>query len=345
MKAAVLSLTAALAALLAAGAECRVTAADPAAPLKPIGSVPLPGIEGDFDHFAVDLKGNRLFLAAEDHHSVEVFDLHTGKPLRSIAGFDTPHSVLYLPETDRLFVVDGGMGGSCQIVDGTSYKVLKSIKLSADADALAYDAASHLLYVGNGGKEAGNDYSLISVIDTARGEKVADIKVASTNLEAMALEKGGSLLYVNIRDKNQIGVIDRKTRTLVATWQLQRVTHNTPMVLDEANHRLLIAGRKPGVFGVVDTSSGKEIAALPAPDGVDDMSFDPQSKLIYLACGEGFVSVYRQIDADHYAALGRVPTGYRGKIGVLVPQLQRYYVATVTKDNMPAQLLMFEVAK
>jgi len=31
------------------------------------GRTELPGYSGDFDHFAVDLQGNRLFLAAEDH--------------------------------------------------------------------------------------------------------------------------------------------------------------------------------------------------------------------------------------------------------------------------------------
>jgi hypothetical protein len=113
-----------------------------------------------------------------------------------------------------------------------------------------YDSAGHLLYIGNGGKDAGNDYSLVTVIDTRKGERVGDIKIPSTNLEAMALQSQGSLLYVNIRDKNQIGVIDRKTNAIVATWQLSKVSHNTPMVLDEPNHRLLIAGRKPGVLGL-----------------------------------------------------------------------------------------------
>jgi len=48
------------------------------------GRTELPGYSGDFDHFAVDLEGNRLFLAAEDHGTLEVFDLHTGKHLRSV---------------------------------------------------------------------------------------------------------------------------------------------------------------------------------------------------------------------------------------------------------------------
>jgi len=47
-------------------------------PLKLIATTPMPGFTGDFDHFGLDLKGNRLFLAAEIHKTVEVFDSGRG---------------------------------------------------------------------------------------------------------------------------------------------------------------------------------------------------------------------------------------------------------------------------
>src|ERR1700690_3623030 len=55
-------------------------------PMKLMATTPLPGFTGDFDHFGLDLKGKRLFLAAEDHKTVEVFDLD-GTRLKSISGF------------------------------------------------------------------------------------------------------------------------------------------------------------------------------------------------------------------------------------------------------------------
>ena len=64
----------------------------------------LPGYTGDFDHFAVDVKGNRLFLAAEDHGTLEVFDLSTGKHLKTIDGVEAPHGILYLADKNRLVV-------------------------------------------------------------------------------------------------------------------------------------------------------------------------------------------------------------------------------------------------
>ena len=41
-------------------------------PLRLIKTIFLPGYVGDFEHFAADIKGNRLFLIAEDHKTVEV---------------------------------------------------------------------------------------------------------------------------------------------------------------------------------------------------------------------------------------------------------------------------------
>ena len=50
----------------------------PDEPLKLIGTIPIPGLhDGDFDHFAVDSLGQRLFLTAEENSAVEVFDLGT----------------------------------------------------------------------------------------------------------------------------------------------------------------------------------------------------------------------------------------------------------------------------
>src|SRR5713226_3909829 len=76
-------------------------------PLKLLHTTPLPGFAGDLDHFAVDLKGNRLFVTAEVHKTVEVFDLNTGERIHSITGFGTPHEILFRPDSNTLIVADG----------------------------------------------------------------------------------------------------------------------------------------------------------------------------------------------------------------------------------------------
>ena len=102
-------------------------------PLKLITTTPMPGFTGDFDHFGLDRKGNRLFLAAEEHKTVEVFDLRTGKRIHSIEGFGQPLMMVYLPESNQLVVTDGG-DSAVHLVDCKKYKIIKTIKLGEGVD-------------------------------------------------------------------------------------------------------------------------------------------------------------------------------------------------------------------
>src|SRR5256884_399383 len=100
-------------------------------PLQLVATTPLPGFSGDFDHFGLDLKGKRLFLTAEDHKSVEVFDLD-GKHLHSITGFGQPHALVFLPDQNKMIVTDGDDFGMVELVSGENYKILDTIKRSEE---------------------------------------------------------------------------------------------------------------------------------------------------------------------------------------------------------------------
>jgi hypothetical protein len=55
------------------------------------------GVQNHFDHLTADLKNNRLFVVPEDHKTIEVYDLRTGKFVHSIKGIGVGHSVVYAP--------------------------------------------------------------------------------------------------------------------------------------------------------------------------------------------------------------------------------------------------------
>lgn len=311
--------------------------------LRLITSTPLPGIEGDFDHFAADVKNNRLYLAAEDNKSVEVFNLRTGKHIHSITGFGTPHSILPLPDANRIFVVDGG-AGEVKVLDPKTYAVTDAIKLLIDADSMIYDAANKKMYVVNGGKDAKpkTDYSLISIIDTDSLQHVGDMKVNNDHVEALAVENPGPRLFANITGKGEIGVFNHETKEQLATWSVPGAEQNVPMAFDEPGHRLFIATRKPPKMIVLDSDTGKLVASLPASAKADDMRYDAIHKRIYVAAGEGFLNVYSQKDPDHYEVIAKVPTGPVGKIATYVPELNRVYVAVTAQGKSPARVMVFQ---
>src|ERR1700682_5822182 len=311
------------------------------APLKLAQTITLPpDAKGQFDHFGVDLKGNRLFATPEGSKSVRVFDLKTGKPIHTIAGIEKPHAVLYREDLDRIYVTDGE-AGDLKIFDGKTYKLLSAVKLLEDADSIGYDPKTKYLYIDNGGGDVHQTYSMLTVVDTTAGKKVADIKIDGETLEAMALEKSSPKIYVNNKAKGQVDVVDREKRALIASWPVTKCKTNVAMALDESNHRLFVACRT-GNMVVIDTQSGKEITALPITKGVDDIVYDPASKRIYAAC-DGNVDVYQQSAPDQYKLLAQVPTGPMARTARLVPELKRYFVAEPQHGTEPAKILVFDV--
>lgn len=316
-------------------------------PLKLVQSIPLPGLhDGDFDHFQVDVPGQRLFLAAEDNSAVEVIDLRANKLIHTIRGSKAPHSMAYNSQSRKLFVVDDGGPSQVEIYDGASYRLLGTIPMQAHADASIYDSASHLYYVGNGGKDAHENYCLLSIIDTTDGKKVGEIKLDADHIEAMALEKSGPRLFVNLTSKNAVAVIDREKREVIATWSnASEGLANGPMAFDEAHHRLFVVSREPDKVVVLDTNSGQIVAGLPCVGQFfsDDAVYDPSLRRLYVA-GTPFIEVFQERSPDSYQILGQVPSSFHAITAIFIPQLDRYYVAVNHHGDRDAEVQVYQVA-
>ncbi len=313
------------------------------APLKLLRSISLPGFTGDFDHFAVDEKGGRLFLAGEDHKTVEVFDLETGRHLKSIAGFGSPHTIFYLPETDRILITDGEKG-EIQILRGADYSLVGHIDGLPGVDSARIDPATGILYAVTGGKDVDLSYSLLVAIDLQTNKKLGELRFESNHVESLALESSTARLFINITDKNEVAVVDRKTKEVTTRWPIQVAEVNSPMAYDEAHHRLLLVCRKPGMLVVMDSDNGKIVAHLPAAGRSDDIAFDMASGRIYVPGGDGHVSVFHQDSADQYSLVANVPTAQGAKTSLLLPSLFQYFIAVSPGETKSlAKVLTFQV--
>jgi DNA-binding beta-propeller fold protein YncE len=313
-------------------------------PLKLIATTPLPGFTGDLDHFGLDLKGNRLFLASEDQRSVEVFDLHTGKRTHSIKGFGQPLTMAYLADSDRLIVADGGDTDAVELVDGKEYKIINTLKLGPGVDHGVYNPVDKNFYVENGGGPDSKTH-VLTIIDTNSFKAVGEIiGLPGNSNEGMTIDHAGKKLYVNLTGSDEVGVIDLTIRQLVSRWPLPDAHVAHAIALDEPNHRLFTATRKPAQFIVFDIDTGKVVATLPCVGVNSDMSLDVAHKRIYVT-GSETATVIEQRDADHYEHIAEVPTAYRAKSSIFVPELKRLYVADSGKGNPDAKLALqiFEV--
>ncbi|HEV2522430.1 MAG TPA: YncE family protein [Candidatus Acidoferrales bacterium] len=314
---------------------------EPVSPLELLRTIPMPGITGRFDSFGVDVKGRRLFVTPLDHKTVEVYDLKTGKLIQSIPGIEKAHAVLYRGDLNEIFVTDGP-AGSLKIFRGDKFEPVKAVESLASPDGILYDPATHYLYIITGGENAKLDYSLIAVVDTDKGTHLGDIRIEGGTMEEMRLEKSSARLFVVNREKNRIEVLDRKTRTILTSWPLTLGKVPVGLAFDESTHRLFV-GCRSEVIVVVDSTSGKEITSVPISKGIDGIAFDPATKRIYSEANTGAIDVYEETDADHYRSLGTTPIGSPAKPGLLVPELNRYFVAVPQHENVDAAILEYKV--
>jgi Uncharacterized conserved protein len=97
-----------------------------APPLKLEKTIPLTGVTGRIDHMAVDVEGQRLFVAALGNNSVEVLDMKSGRVIQSLKGLKAPQGIVYVPQAKRLFVANRD-DGSTRAYDGVTLKFLFTI--------------------------------------------------------------------------------------------------------------------------------------------------------------------------------------------------------------------------
>jgi YVTN family beta-propeller protein len=225
-----------LAILIICTAPC--FAADSPAPLKLVGSIPLPDIEGRIDHFSIDLEHQTIFIAVLGANTVLSVDLTHGKVLGSIFGLKEPQGVLYLPENGHLYVANGG-GGSVRIYDASTLKQLKSITLGDDADNIRYDAASKTIWIGYGN-------GAMAALDLD-GKKTSDIPVGE-HPESFELERRGSKLFVNVPRKKEVAVVDRSAKKVVATYLTGSTVGNYPRPSMRRTVESSLLAERPLVF-------------------------------------------------------------------------------------------------
>ena len=175
-------------------------------------TIALPRGTGKFDHFAIDLQANRLFIAATGNHTVEILDLNQGKVTETITGLGKPHGLAWIPGTRRLYASDGSMG-DLKVFEGSPLKQVKSIKLSEDADDLVYDARANLLYVGHGGSD-GDNPAKVAVIDTTNQTLIKELPVGA-HPEGLDIDNAKARIFANVADASEVAVIDGATQSLI----------------------------------------------------------------------------------------------------------------------------------
>jgi hypothetical protein len=318
-------------------------------PLSLQSQIALPDVKGRIDHFSVDVKGQRLFMAGVGNHTLEVIDLHDGKRVQTIKDLAEPQGVYFDALTNRLYVACG-LDGTTKIFDGTSFVLLGTVKFPDDADNIRYDARSKSVIVGYAGakelRKRVEGTGGLGFIDSATGKQTREI-IIDAHPESFRLEEKGNRLFVNVPDKKEIEVVDVEKGTILARWPVS-AKNNFPMSLDEVHHRLFVGAWTPPRLIVFDTETGKEVASLelgekgvvnpPIVGITDDLFYDAARSRVYVLNALGSIDVFQQKDPDHYELIASIPTPLDTKTGLFVPELGKLFVGVVQQGTTNAEV-------
>jgi outer membrane protein assembly factor BamB len=291
---------------------------------KVVGRYPIPGV-GGFDYVSIDPAARRIYVSHATQ--VDVLDADTGKLVGTIA--DTPgvHGVAIASAFKHGFT-SNGRENKVSMFDPTTLQLINKIDVGKGPDGIYYDPASKRVFTNNHGSHD------ITAIDAEKGVAVGTVQAKGDGEQAIIGKDG--LIYVNSEDTAEVVVFDPKSLDVKNRFPIGVAKTPTGLAYDAKTNRLFIGCRSEPKLVVMDAANGKVITSFPIGAGVDYAGFDPAAKLIFLSCGDGTLSIYREKSADVYEDAGAVKTQPSAKTMAFDPKTKKVFLPAAEYTETPA---------
>ena len=311
-----------LASLLSTAGVGAQPSASPAPAYAVAGHISIP--DGGFDYSSFDPVHRRVYLSRTG--AVLALDVDSKTVTGHLADAQHAHEVLPLNQGALVLVTDSG-SSTAHLVDAMSGKLLADIATGQKPDAALFDPASGLAFVMNG--KSGD----LTLIDPAAKAAVGQIAVGGA-LE-FGVADGVGKVFVNIEDQNRIAVIDTKTRTVLARYDLKGCEGPTGLAYT-GETGLLIAACANDVAKVIRASDGTDVATLTIGGGPDAVIYDAKRGLAFIPCGhDGVLEVIAVRGPADVAIVERLKTQTGAKSGAVDPSTGDLYLPTATYVAAP----------
>jgi DNA-binding beta-propeller fold protein YncE len=272
-----------------------------------------------WDYISVDSASKRIYVS--HGKQVEVLDADSGKSVGIIPDTSGVHGIAIASDIERGFTSNGG-DGSVTIFDSETLKTIRKVKAN-DPDFILYDPFSKRVFPMN---------EKISVLYAATGETAGELDLGGDPESAVSDGKG--TLYVNLADKGAVAVVDAQALRVTKIYPVTDCVSPHSMAYDAATQQHFI-GCRNSTLAVVDALTRKVVAHQQTCSGVDACGFDPDSKLIFISCSEGVISVIHEMTPDYYELVDTVKTQLWARTMALDPFTKRIYLPTADIETLP----------
>jgi DNA-binding beta-propeller fold protein YncE len=275
---------------------------------------------GGWDYPTVDPTSNKLYISHATQ--VNIVDKNNGDSIGYIPNTSGVHGIALIDALNKGYT-SNGKTNNVTVFDLNTGKEMGQIATGKNPDWIMYDAFSKKLITSN---HSGGD---LTVIDPKTDAVVATIPIAGIKLETIVSNNKGKL-YVNVEDKNQIAEVDIINYRLLNLWSLAPSEAPTGLAIDVKTNRLFATCDKKLV--VMDATNGNIVDTLPIGGGTDGVAFDPSSKLIFTANGEGNITVIQELSKDAFKIIETIPTKRGARTISLDTKTHKLYLPTADYD-------------
>ena len=227
---------------------------------------------------------------------ITVFDLDTLEPVGEIASVNA-HGAVVDPKTNHGFVTSKPV----VMFDSKTLATIKTIEVQGNPDGIFSTAFNERVY------DLSHAAPNVTVIDAKDGSIVGTIDLGGMPEQAVTDGKGH--MYIDIEDKDKIAVVDAKTLTVTATYDLAGKGGTCAgLAFDVKNHILFAACRNPQTMVILNADDGKIITTLPIGTGTDGAVFNPTTMEAFSSQGDGTLTVIKENSPTSFVVEQNVQT-------------------------------------
>jgi YVTN family beta-propeller protein len=245
----------------------------------------------------VDAHAHVLYVARLNR--VMLVDMHSGKLVTEITGMTHAHGVAFDDRGDVGYISDGG-AGRILVFDRATYKVTASVPAGKNPDSILFEPMQRRIFVFNG---VSHD---ATVIDAATNSVVATIPLPGK--PEFSVTDGAGNIFVNVEDSSAVLRLDAATLKTTGSWPLAPGEGPSGLAIDIAHHRLFSVCDNNRMV-ILDSQTGKLVAAPRIGEGADAVVFDAAHELAFSSNGEsGTITVVRAQGPSSYLATQTLTT-------------------------------------
>ncbi len=282
------------------------------------------GGEGGFDYVYADVDGRKLYVARSGTAPrVSVFNLDTLESVGEIAKTNARGAA-----TNAKYHHGFSSSSPVAMWDSKTLEMVKTIPVEGRPDGILNDDFNNRVYIFS--HSAPN----VTVIDAKDGAVLGTIDLEGAPEQAATDGKGH--IYVDIEDKDSVGVIDAKTMKVTAKYGLNgKGGGNAGLALDAKNHVLYVACRTPQVMVMLDANDGKYLADLPIGRGCDGAVFNSKTGECFSSQGDGTMTVIKQKDAKTFVIEQTIKTMAGAKTNTIDHKTGKIYLIAAEYGPAP----------